>query len=327
MMTVYASSADRLERLSWAAERPLPEGAVWIDLLQPTQAEEEAIEHAFQVDLPTRAKMQEIEMSSRLYQVDRIRYMAANVMSRADQPQAESEVIAFVLVPGVLITLRYSDPAAFTLFSARALRQRELCATAEVALAGLLEAIVDRAADVLEIQSSDLDRVSRAVFSRRATEARQGYQTVDLEDVLLRLGQIDDHTTKVQESIASLSRLLTFMGQAIVIETKKDYRARIKTLTRDAQSIGEHAKSLTDKSQFLLDATLGLINIQQTKIIKIFSVASTVFPAPTLIASIYGMNFQHMPELDWRFGYPLVILMMITSAVLPYLYFKRKGWL
>ena len=150
---------------------------------------------------------------------------------------------------------------------------------------------------------------------------------MDLEEAVRRLGRSEDLTSKVQDSLSSIIRLLTFFGVAMASEVKKDYRARLKMIARDAHSIQEHATSLAQKGNFLLDATLGLINIEQTKIIKIFSVASVVFLPPTLIASIYGMNFKIIPELNLSLGYPMAIAMMIASAALPYCYFKRKGWL
>lgn len=328
MITVYGTANGQLAPLVWDEGAPLPATAIWIDLLSPTAAEEEAVERATGVDLPTKAELQEIEMSSRLYQEGSARYMAATVMSKADQPHAEAEAIAFVVSPPLLLTLRYTDPFAFGAFANRAMRQQGLVeGGGETILAGLLEAIVDRAADILEHVTIDLDRLSREVFRARVAGAGRAQPGVDLEEAVRRLGRSEDLTSKVQDSLSSITRLLTFFGVAMAGEVKKDYKARLKVITRDAHSIQEHATSLAQKGNFLLDATLGLINIEQTKIIKIFSVASVVFLPPTLIASIYGMNFKFLPELSLSLGYPMAIAMMIASAVLPYLYFKRKGWL
>jgi len=328
MITVYGAECGHLAPLTWDDGAPLPATAIWIDLLSPTTAEEEAVERATGIDLPTQAKLQEIEMSSRLYQEGHARYMAATVMSKADQPHAEAEAIAFVVSPPLLITLRYTDPFAFGAFASRAMRQQGLVeGGGETILAGLLEAIVDRAADILEHVTLDLDRLSREVFRARVAGAGRALPGVDLEEAVRRLGRSEDLTSKVQDSLSSIIRLLTFFGVAMASEVKKDYKARLKIIARDAHSIQEHATSLAQKGNFLLDATLGLINIEQTKIIKIFSVASVVFLPPTLIASIYGMNFKIIPELDLSLGYHMAIAMMLASAALPYYYFKRKRWL
>jgi len=146
--------------------------------------------------------------------------------------------------------------------------------------------------------------------------------------VLRRLGRTEDLTSKVQESLLSIGRVVTFLSQTTgEAKVTKDQRTRVKTLYRDAHSLSEHAGFLAHKSNFLLDATLGLINIEQTAIIKIFSVAAVVFLPPTLVASIYGMNFEWIPELHWRFGYFWGLALMVGSAVLPYWFFKRRGWL
>ena len=325
MITLYGASGGHLEKLDWTPGAPLPDGTVWIDLLRPAPEEEEAVERALALDLPTRARLQEIEMSSRLHQTGRTRYMAATVMSRAEQEHPEAEAIAFVVQAPVLVTLRYSEPLVFTHFALRAMRQKGLAEGGGASVfAGLLEAIVDRAADVLEQVTGDLDRLSREVFRMRTGNAGPA---VDLEDAVRRLGLYEDRTTKVQDSLASIIRVLSFYSAVIEGEVREDYLARLKVISRDARSIMEHASSLAMKGNFLLDATLGLINVEQTKIIKIFSVAAVVFLPPTLIASIYGMNFKILPELDLGFGYPMALVMMVVSAVLPYLYFKRKGWL
>ena len=325
MITLYGAAGGHLEKLDWTPGTALPEGIVWIDLLRPSPEEEEAVQKTVDLELPTRAELQEIEMSSRLYQEGAARYMAATIMSKAEQEHPEAEAMAFVVRPPLLVTLRYSEPHAFAHFALRAMRQPGLADGGGVTVfAGLLEAIVDRAADVLEQVTGDLDRLSREVFRKRRGPAEAG---IDLEDAVRRLGLYEDRTTKVQDSLASIIRVVSFFSASMRGGTRKEFAARLKVVSRDARSIMEHASSLAMKGNFLLDATLGLINVEQTKTIKIFSVAAVVFLPPTLIASIYGMHFKVLPELDLGFGYPMALAMMLCSAVLPYLYFKRKGWL
>jgi magnesium transporter len=324
MVTLYHIVEGRLVKTPWALGDALPERLVWADIFEPTQDEEHSLEALLGLDLPTRAEMREIEASSRLYEVDGARFMTATVVSKADTPTAEAGAITFVMANHVLVSLRYTDPLAFSIYATRALKLPGHCESGETALAGLIEAIIDRAADVLENVAVEMDALSRDVFRART---KKGDESADLEEALRSLGRFDDLTGKVRESLASIERVVTFLTQVLAPEVKKDYRARLKTMARDVRSITEHASALAQKVNFLLDATLGMINIEQTRVIKILSVAATVFLPPTLMASVYGMNFDLMPELKWQYGYPMAIVLMIVSAVLPYLYFKRKGWL
>jgi magnesium transporter len=203
-----------------------------------------------------------------------------------------------------------------------------VCSSAAALLAGLIEAIVNRMADVLERVGADLDSLSSEVFSPPRKRRRSAKtQARDSRTILSRVGQNGDLTSKARESLVSLNRLLTFVQQSAAVSIANDVRARFRTLGRDVLALSDHASFLGVKANFLLEATLGMLNIEQNNIIKIFSVAAVVFLPPTLIASIYGMNFHVMPELDWVLGYPFAIALMVVSAILPYLYFKRRGWL
>jgi magnesium transporter len=192
-------------------------------------------------------------------------------------------------------------------------------------LIALLEVIIDRLADVLERAGRDIDGISHEVFQRPAGAKAKSR---DFQKVLEEIGLKGDLTSNVRDSLATLQRMFGFLGQ-YTLERKsvRDVRSRLKTLTRDENSLTDHAGFLAQKITFLLDATLGMISIEQNATIKIFSVAAVVFLPPTLIASIYGMNFAHMPEVDWLLGYPFALGLMVASAVLPYLYFKRRDWL
>lgn len=328
MITAYLPLGGQLQKIDLTPDSTLPDGAVWIDLLEPSQAEEKAIERLLGIEVPTREEMQEIEISSRLYREGDASFMTANILYHAETPQPQTTAVTFMRTPRATVTLRYADPQAFRQFVARAQRQPSLLASPDAALCGILDSIVDRAADVLELGSKDLDTISRNIFGYDRKPDEQPDDESDLEDVVRKLGHIEDLNSRIRDSLLSLTRLIAFLTLTMAEQRgTKESRTWLKTLSRDVQSLNEQAAFLAHKGNFLLDATLGLINIQQTKIIKIFSVAATVFLPPTLIASIYGMNFQHMPELDWNFGYPMAIVLMIASAVLPYWWFKRKGWL
>jgi magnesium transporter len=303
----------------------IPEQCVWVDLLEPTLAEERAVERLLAIDVPSREEMREIETSSRLYEESGALYMTATVVTKIDTDRPESAAITFILSHNRLITNRYVDPLPFRRFVAYSERHPAAATSAPAILAGLLEAIVERTADVLERVGVGLDELSASVF---ATPGPQHLvRARDLRAVMERIGRDGDLTSKARESLVTLARQLTFIQQSAAVQLPKDQMARYRTMSRDVLALSDHASFLANKSSFMLQATLGLINIEQNNIIKIFSVAATMFLPPTLIASIYGMNFEYMPELDKHWGYPLALLLMAISGVVPYLYFKRRGWL
>jgi magnesium transporter len=285
------------------------------------------VENTLGIEVPTRQEMQEIEASSRLYREADAWYMTATVIVMADTPHPEGSAVTFILVNHRLVTLRYAEPRAFRSFAAHSERQPSFCTTGEVAFVGLLEAIVDRTADILEQVSSDMDLLSQRIFTYDPSCRPATLSGNDFQEMLCRIGRNQYLIAKARESLVSLSRLLSFLALPGDVKHSEDLRPRVKTLSRDVSSLTDHTAYISGNVTFLLDALLGMINIQQNGIIKIFSVAAVVFLPPTLVASIYGMNFEFMPELDWPLGYPFAILIMIVSAILPYLYFKRRGWL
>ena len=234
--------------------------------------------------------------------------------------------VTFVLSSDKLITVRYHEPRAFKTFPQRAEKVSLGCSNGEAVLTALLEAIVDRLADILERAQRDVDAISHAIFD--IDVGKSSDETQNLNKVLHDIGRKGDLSSNIRDSLLSLQRLAGFFGQLTTQRrSDKDLRGRVKTLSRDVQSLMDHSSFLSQKITFLLDATLGMINIEQNNIIKIFSIAAGVFLPPTLIASIYGMNFTYMPELKWPLGYPLAFVLMVASALLPYWYFKRRGWL
>jgi len=302
-----------------------PTSTIWYDLLSPAPEELAALSGLLGLDLPTREEMQEIELSARLYIENGATFMTANVLSAVDTPDPVIDPLTFVLTDSAVVTLRYHDPRAISTFTQRAARVAMDCHTPERLLVSLLDAMVERIADVLEREGAALDRIARDIFRKDATSPRGG---VNLATVLGEIGQRGALNSKLQESLVTFDRIAGFLSQLSLSKSRpKAVRARVKSLSRDVKSLTDHAGSQAGKITFLLDATLGLVSIQQNGIIKIFSVAAVVFLPPTMIASIYGMNFEVMPELTWPFGYPFALGLMVLSAVLPYFYFKRRGWL
>lgn len=317
------------------------ETAVWVDVIRLEQGEEAALESALGIDVPTLDEMSEIELSSRLYSEDEAHFLTASMLSRTDDDRVKVSPITFILHGKRILTLRYEEPRAIDAFIARC--QKSGTHSPDQILIGILEGMIARIGDLLERTGQQLDAVSEDVFfSQASASAREAAAVAkgakpgrkaraaqcDFQEVLVQVGNKGDLLSKIRDSLVSLQRLLAFAsGLAVERKTGKLIENRIRTLTVDVHALSDHAGFLTQKINFLLDATLGMINIQQTAIIKIFSVAAVVFLPPTLIASIYGMNYTHMPELSWSFGYPMALGLMVMSAVLPYFFFKWRGWL
>ena len=319
MLTVYCRRGGRIIADQPTLGKPLPDGIVWADLLEPTREDVLLIKQIAGIDVPTPEEMREIEPSSRLYREGLALFMTASVLNHADSPDPETRAITFVLADGMMTSIRYSTPTPFLTFQTRIQSQPELCASAEIALVELLDSIVDRIADTLEGIDAHVSALSKSIF---ALEQRRDY-TEELKTIGLNAVRC----SKVDESLVGLSRLLTFFDANMRQIGQKQVRPRVKDLQRDIVSLMGYVERMSEKLQLLLDATLGLVNIQQNNIIKIFSVIAVVFLPPTLVASIYGMNFHLMPELDWDLGYPMALLLMFLSAIGPYLYFRHRGWL
>jgi magnesium transporter len=326
MLRCYTQNNGQLVEVAWGLGEARP-ALVWIDLLNPTPEEDAQVEAYLALTVPTRAEMAEIELSARLYHEDGAEFMTMTALSSVDAEEPLKTPITFILKRPVLVTVRYADPKSFHHFTIRAQRPNMLSSNSgEEVMLGLMEAIIDRTADALEKVGDEIDTISRGVFRTTGTVAMKSH---DLQAAIEQIGRKGDLLTMIQESLISLGRVIAYHSALDLNQKKlaKDPRQRARLIQRDATSLGDHANFLSNKVTFLLDATLGLINLEQNQIIKIFSVAAVVFLPPTLVASIYGMNFAIMPELHLPFGYPLAIGLMILSAILPYLYFKRRGWL
>ena len=332
MLSAYGTDKGCLTEFP-ALTDAVPEGVVWVDMVEPTFDEEKVVEAALKIDIPTREELAEIEASSRLYQEDGAAFMTANLIRRGENDRPESSPVTFIIKGNQLITIRYHHPQAFPAYVHRAMKPQTTAMTGWGIFISLVEAVVDRAADHLERVGVIVEDTSRNTFNSARTPSgkRIRKKPVNLSDLLEKIGEEGDFNSKMRESLVSIGRMVTFM-QAIIDQMRptkelKDNRARVKVLQRDIQSLTDHSTFLSGKIGFLLDAVLGMSAIEQNGIIKIFSVAAVVFLPPTLVASIYGMNFRFLPELEWAYGYPAAIGVMILSAFLPWLYFKQKGWL
>lgn len=328
MLRAYIREGDRLVPTDFdpAAGTELT-GAVWYSLTDPTREEDKFVESCLGIDIPTRREMQDIEPSARLYSEEGAEFMTITALIEDDAGQVVKTPITFVLRNDQLVTVRYADPKPFRLYERLVSRPTTGEIGGERVMIGLLESFIDRLAQLLENTGDGIDQISREVFGNKSTKPTR--KTRDLQSLIERIGKKGDVLTLARESLVSISRLVSFHQSSDAEDQKsaRDRKQEIKVLQRDAAALSDHAAFLSDKITFLLDATLGLINLEQNQIIKIFSVAAVVFLPPTLVASIYGMNFDFMPELAWPFGYPFALGLMVLSAVVPYAFFKRSGWL
>jgi magnesium transporter len=327
MLTSYGLADGRATIRDGIIDQADLQAAVWIDLLNPTLEEEHAVQAALNLEIPTREEMQEIESSSRLYREEEVLFLTANFLYGSDSGEFGSTAITFVLAPQALVTVRYQTPKAFGVFASRCQKSPPLLGSPDGVMLHLFEQIVDRLADILERVGADMDRASSAAFRSARAKIKANKRDADLREALVTLGQVGEVTTRASETLLGLSRILTFVGAEKDNAVRKENKPLIKTLVRDVRSLVEHAGVLNGKATFLLDAILGIINVEQMNIIKTFTVVSVALMPPTLIASIYGMNFAHMPELNQSWGYPVALLAMVLSALGPVAYFRRKGWL
>lgn len=323
MITAYLSQ-DKYKAINiTASNQALMHDAVWIDLLRPSKSEEQMVEKSLQLDLPTREEMQEIEPSSRLYKEFDTVFLTATMIAKSDSKEPKSDAITIIIKDDKLITVRYIEPLAFDLFVSHLPKLTVNDHYAIYLVIELLDSSISRLADILEHVGRCLDDYSQAIFNTQSNDSNK----INYKKLLQQLGSSGDLNAKAWESLVSFNRLNGFFGQAMGLKFNDDVHAKLATLTNDINSLSDHVKFLTSKINFLLDATLGMVNIEQNNIIKIFSIAAVIFLPPTLIASIYGMNFTVIPELNFRFGYPMAIGLMLLSGWLPYMFFKIKKWL
>jgi magnesium transporter len=325
MLSVYVPKGASLERQVIPPDGDVPEDAVWLDLVNPAPGEDKLVERRLGIAVPTREEMQEIEVSSRLYTEHHARFMTATLMCNSDTVAPKTTAVTFILARHRLVTVRYDEPRPFMIVSNKLVRACPKETTGETVLLELLDAVIDREADLLERIGLEIDQVSHDIFNPNGRGPEQGKTYIDTLKVI---GTKGDLTSKVRESLVSLGRLLLFLAnEAEGMRWLKDVRLQLVSMQRDVQSLSDHATYLSNKITFLLDALLGVVTLEQNNVIKIFSIAAVVLLPPTLVATVYGMNFKNMPELDWQYGYPLALALMAIAAIVPYYFFKWKKWL
>jgi magnesium transporter len=319
MLTAFASQDGTLRRIT----EPLS-SAVWVDLVQPTSDEIERVARETGLAIPTEADINEIESSSRLGTRDGTLYLSLPLVVKPETDPTAVPV-GFIWSPDRLITLRFAASRVFDRF----IEQRQTgMPDAAHAMVALLEAIVDRQADALERVQAELETLSHRIFSDKMIAA-SGRKREDamLRSTLVTLGRIGDLVSHVRESQVTAGRIVPYVKVATEKWLPGELRPRLDTLQRDIASLNDYDTHLNDKLQFLLDATLGFINIAQNNVMKVLTVVSVVGIPPVLVAGIYGMNFKFMPEYDWSWGYAYGLAMIVITGLIPLAVFKTRNWI
>ncbi len=329
MLTLYNDRGDRSEPPANAGTTVLAPEIVWIDLLNPEAGETGRIEKITGLVVPSLDELSEIESSSRLRARDGALYLSVPLIYSAEPDQPLSTPVGFVLTRDRLITVRFAELSSFASSAERTVPAESPRATSAGIFIALLEAVVDSLADALERSASELDGLSHRLFRAGPAGSRSRGRSIveaDLRIILRRVGHNGDLASKIRDSLLGIARIVPFVLTAAADWLPPEVKPRLETLRQDVASLNDYDAHLLNKVQLLLDATLGLINIDQNNIIKVLTIVSVVGVPPTLVASIYGMNFKNMPELDWAWGYPYGLAVIVFSALLPLLWFKWRRW-
>ena len=314
---------------------------VWFDLLDATDAERELAGRLTGLRVPAREEIAEIETSSRLQREGDALHLSTPIVTRPDDgaPPVVTP-LGLVLSPRHLLTVRYSALGSFDSVAGRLASGLPDTAASDATsgaparapsstdvFLGLMEAMVDRAADILEHVGAELNTLSQMIFHAEHRSGRGGRSDAVLRTVLRRIGRAGDLVSHLRDSLLGLGRIAAYVAEAHLPWSPPDLHARCASVRADIASLSDYDAQLTGKVQFLLDATLGFLNIEQNAGIKVLTVVSLVGIPPTLIASIYGMNFKDMPELNWAYGYPYALALIVLSVAGPLALFRWRGWL
>ena len=320
MINVFVLQNGRLNQIPIDSREDLVRVTpVWLDLTDPSDEERDWVSGIFGVRLPDEDEVKDIEASARYYEADNgDLHLRSDFLLEEDEGESRVVTVAFILARNMLFSMHNDDLPVFRLVRMRARSRPGSIGDFKDVLLDLYSTDVEYSADALEGIYQNLDEVSRSVLQK-------DFSDQDAAASLNAMAREEDLNGRIRRNMMDTRRAVSFMMRGRLLSPDQFDDAR--QILRDIESLDGHTAFLFDKINFLMDATVGFININQNKIIKIFSVASVAFLPPTLIASIYGMNFRVLPELDWSFGYPFAIALMIASAVTPFWYFRRRGWL
>ena len=307
-------------------ERKLKSDGVWIDLLEPSEEERTRVEKEHGIRVPTRAELEEIESSSRLSRDGDALYMNMPVATLDGDGTIVPSPVGFVLTGKIVVTIHFAKLHTTAAVLARVDSGTD-AVSAPAVFAMVIEGVVDFSADQLEKIAADMTAISQRVF-RRVDAPQPNIKQMHkiLRRMLSAIGYAGEHLSQIRESLLGLQRIITYTLETCRSWDESEFLARLDTARHDLQSLIEHETHLSDKAQFLLDANLGFINTEQNDIFKVLTIVSVVGIPPTLIASMYGMNFHFMPELSWHYGYAYGLGLIALSTIVPMLWFKWRGW-
>lgn len=310
------------------AASPAARAASWVDLLDPTDAERSSVEGKYGFRLPSRRELSEIETSSRISEENGVLYLSMPIVAYAGALDQAPAPLGFVLSKDVLVTIRYTPLRSFEAVAAK-FSKDGLPGSSVEAFTSIVDEMVDLLADLLEAIAAELDEVSRNIFARRGKgRRRQLSQSNDaLRGVLTEVGNVGERASRICDILLGLQRIVPFVAAPARAWIPQESQDHLKTAQTDIVSLTDYETHLSNKVQFLLDAVLGLINTKQNDIFTVLTVVSVVGIPPTLVASIYGMNFKNMPELTWAWGYQWGLFLIVLSTIIPILWFKWRGWL
>jgi magnesium transporter len=298
----------------------------WIDLLRPTEDERTHVEDNYHLQLPSREELSEVELSSRVSEENGVLFLnmpTVTYMSGIDHPPSP---LGFVLSKDILVTIRYTELRAFETVAKKCAKDGAQMTSLET-FSALVDEMVDLSADLLEGVATEMDAMSRRVFSRLGRQRlRRPPSNDELGEALSAVGNAGERLSRIRDSILGLERIVPYVAGAELNWIPQETRIHLATPRNDLASLNEYQTHLSDKVQFLLDAVLGFINIKQSDIFQVLTVISVVGIPPTLVASMYGMNFKNMPELSWAWGYQYGLALIFLSAVVPLLWFKWRKW-
>ena len=333
MIVVYVNSnpctlgeqhGATIVRKRLGADETIPPGAVWIDLIDPTVEEDRKVEGFIGGTVPTKSDPDYTEPLEAHYAENGTHYMHASVLSEPDETPDITGVM-FVMTPAVLVTIHYDPAGSFDLFGQKLCKSRPQVLLPGAVVVALINTVLNCSASALSAVGNKLEHIGNVIFKAKGDQAQRSRIYAHTLDAL---GREHEKISNLRESMVTIERLLlSLLAEGRPSNATKAVSTATKAALRDLKSLEEDASFKAQKIQFLLDTTLGLINLAQNDVIKLFSVLAVIFMPPTVIASIYGMNFKEMPELEWHWGYPLAIILMVCAAIVPYLFFRWKKWL
>lgn len=325
MINLYILSENKIIHKIHETNLPIDDEPIWIDLYNVTATEEKLVESFLGVDIPTRKEMQARAVSKRTYTERDAIYMTSMLITKSDVNLPESHPVTFAIYKDYFIPVRYSQPKTFQIFSDYITNNDfDVIPTGHSLFIGLMDAIIDRFAGILEKARTNIDNSANAVFRLKENRKKDDTGEINYREIISKIGATGRLISKTKESSVAIERTISYARKAEVIDWDEKHEERMKSLLRNIDSLGDYADYLSNETNFLLDATLGVIGIEQNDVMKLLSVVSIIFLPPTLVASIYGMNFRIMPEIDWAEGYYFAIGLMIFSAVFSYRYFKKQ---